>query len=202
MGSCDATRFQNTINRKPYEEDCNANCAASRKRVLPRGSHDCLAARTVAFSATRSIGAYKLPLRPHHLAGSPGELPLPRDHHGRHAQRPGRPRRQHPHAQEHRRQVHRTQPLPLGRRSQPAAAISSAPKQQTPQGPRRRSGHDSAGLHLRDRHHAGRTRSPSRTGPLPPWASPSRNAISAMPTCSIPDGASKTTGGRANPSPT
>ena len=61
-----------------------------------------------------------LSVRPDDLARGAGELPVAGDLDGGPAQRPGRPRRQHPDAQGHRRQVHRPEPLPLGRRGEPA----------------------------------------------------------------------------------
>ena len=136
------------------------------------------------------------------LARGAGELPLPGHHDGGPAQRPGRPRRQHPHAQDDRRQVHRTEPLPVGRRGQSAAQSRARQASKFPRlhqadpemilqacifeivttagGPGAR-----AGLGVR------------RLGPAR-----RRNATSATPTCSIPTGGSRTTGGRATRSPT
>ena len=96
----------------------------------------------------------RLSVRRDDLARGARKLPLAIDLDGGPAQRPGRPRRQHPHAQEHRRQVHRTKPLPVGRRGQ-SAPQSRAGQAAGSQGPRGRSGNDSASLHLRDRDHPG-----------------------------------------------
>ena len=72
--------------------------------------------------------AARLSLRPDDLARGAGELPVPGDLDGGPAQRPGRPRRQHPDAQGHRRQVHRPSPLPLGRRGRTCSATSNGPR--------------------------------------------------------------------------
>ena len=81
------------------------------------------------------------------FARSARKLPLAIHLGGRHPQWPRRPRRQHPHAQAHGRQVHRTKPLPVGRRGQ-SARQSGSGEETGPEGPRGRSGDDSSGLHF------------------------------------------------------
>ncbi len=97
----------------------------------------------------------RLPIRRDDFPRGAGELPVPVHLDGGAAQRPRRPRRQHPHVEDHRRQVHRPEPLLVGPRgrSPPQPRTSKAAD---PQGPRRRPGHDPASLHLRDRDQAGR----------------------------------------------
>ena len=111
----------------------------------------------------RTVAGPRLPVRPDHHPAGAGELPVPGDLDGRPAQRPRRPRRQHPHAQSHRGQVRRPGPLLVGRRSQPTPESRTGPAAD-PEGPRRRSGHGSPGLRLRDRDDARSSKCRSRIG--------------------------------------
>ena len=67
--------------------------------------------------------------------------------------------------------------------AQPRAGQGAAP-----QGPRGRPGHDPPGLHLRDRDHPGRRRSPCRTGPSRRWASRSEKRNFRYADMLYPDG--------------
>jgi len=91
--------------------------------------------------------AARLPLRRHDVARRAGDLPVAGHFHGGPTQRPGRPRRQHPHAQGHGGQVHRPRPLSVDRRGQPAAQ-PQAGEGAAPQGARGRPRHDPASARL------------------------------------------------------
>ena len=56
----------------------------------------------------------------------------PLDYHGGPAQRQRRSRRQHPHVEEHGCEVHRTKPLPVGRRGEPSPRICERAKSRFP----------------------------------------------------------------------